>query len=178
MSQKKKRKTETIKQRTLYIYLPSEEMVERWKELSEKSGLSISKFIKEHVENSLAQEYDDSFTSKADLAKQVSNLERELTKAGEDNRMLKALVDKLDSELKLVRRAEFLDKDFSGVRRFDHRLVDLLKRKQKVRSTELFSLLGVNPYDVEATKSINRQLEALEAYGLVGAFPGGWRWRG
>ncbi len=178
MGQEKKRKTETIKQRTMYIYLPSEEMVERWKSLSNKSGLSLSKFVKEHVENSVAQEYDDSFVSKADLAKQVGNLEQELSKAGEESRMLRALVDKLDSELKLARRTEFLDTDFSGVRKFDRRLVDLLKRKHKVKSTELFSLLDVNPQDVEAAKSINRQLEALEAYGLVGVFPGGWRWDG
>jgi len=37
-------KTETIKRRAIYVYLPSMEMAERWKVLAEAAGTSISKF--------------------------------------------------------------------------------------------------------------------------------------
>jgi len=50
---KKQHKTETIKKRALYVYLPSEEMVTDWKGKAEQSHISISKFIIEHVTNSL-----------------------------------------------------------------------------------------------------------------------------
>ncbi|HEC95236.1 MAG TPA: hypothetical protein ENI45_04650, partial [Thermoplasmatales archaeon] len=60
MKEKKKRlksnKTGTIKQRAIYVYLPSIETAQRWKEIAEKEGGSISKFVIEHVENSLQQE--------------------------------------------------------------------------------------------------------------------------
>jgi hypothetical protein len=178
MTQKKRAKTETIKERCVYIYLPSEEMVGRWKEHAEKAGVSLSKFVQEHVENSLAQELDETYTPRMELVKRVNALEGELSKVSEENRMLHALVDKLDEEVKGYRKAEFLEKDFEGMRRYDRRLVDLLKRRRRVESTELLGLLGIDPHDSSATRSVNKQLEALEEYGLVEAFPGGWRWRG
>ena len=49
-------KTDTIKQRSIYVYLPSHDMVQRWKTLAKNSGTSISKFVAEHVENSLREE--------------------------------------------------------------------------------------------------------------------------
>ena len=50
---KVKAKTETIKERSIYVYLPSHEMVKAWKKRAKKQGASISKFVIEHVENSL-----------------------------------------------------------------------------------------------------------------------------
>jgi len=38
MSEAKRGKTETIKERTVYIYLPSLEMVEDWKRRAERVG--------------------------------------------------------------------------------------------------------------------------------------------
>ena len=62
MARKKGRdKTETIKQRAIYVYLPSIEMAEEWKKRAEKAGISISKFVIEHVENSLRQEEGEDF---------------------------------------------------------------------------------------------------------------------
>ena len=49
-------KTETIKDRTIYVYLPSLEMVEDWKRRAERAGVSISKFIVERVEDSIRRE--------------------------------------------------------------------------------------------------------------------------
>jgi hypothetical protein len=54
--QGKKSKTETIKKRAIYVYLPSEEMVKEWKELAGKTGTSLSKFVIGHVMNSLGKE--------------------------------------------------------------------------------------------------------------------------
>lgn len=179
MTLTKKSKTETIKQRTIYIYLPSEKMVGRWKSLAKNGGVSVSKFVQEHVENSLIQEEDDStFSPRKDLNKRVISLEREISGLTKENRMLKALVDKLDTEVKGYRELEFLDGSFQGVRRYDTRLVDLLRRKGAVSAKEIFSLLGVDIRDTSSTLSINKQLEALEAYGVVETYPGGWRWRG
>jgi mRNA-degrading endonuclease RelE of RelBE toxin-antitoxin system len=56
-------KTETIKQRALYIYLPSLDMAEEWKRLAEKDKTSISKFIIENVENSLPSSLKQELTT-------------------------------------------------------------------------------------------------------------------
>ena len=62
-----KTKTETIKARSIYVYLPSEEMVDDWKEKAKSSGLSISKFVQEHVEKSMNYENEDTFVSRGEL---------------------------------------------------------------------------------------------------------------
>ena len=43
-------KTETVKKRAIYVYVPSLGVVERWKGLAEKQNTRISKFVIEHVE--------------------------------------------------------------------------------------------------------------------------------
>jgi len=46
-------KTETIKQRSIYVYLPSLEMVVDWKRRAERAGVSLSRFVYERVEDSI-----------------------------------------------------------------------------------------------------------------------------
>ena len=48
-------KSATIKKRAIFCYLPTFEMVDKWKGLADGLGVSISKFVIEHVENSLRQ---------------------------------------------------------------------------------------------------------------------------
>jgi hypothetical protein len=49
-------KTGTIKDRTIYVYLPSLEMVEDWKVRADRGGVSLSKFIVERVLDSIRRE--------------------------------------------------------------------------------------------------------------------------
>ena len=70
-------KTETIKQRTIYVYLPSIEMVGHWKELAESQGVSISKFVISHVENSLRQD-EEGFRSRSNLVEENQKLRERL----------------------------------------------------------------------------------------------------
>jgi hypothetical protein len=56
MKDKLRRKTETIEDRAIYVYLPSLEMALDWKRKAEKSGVSVSKFVIERVEDSLRSE--------------------------------------------------------------------------------------------------------------------------
>lgn len=64
-------RTETIKQRAIYVYLPSQKLVERWKEAAKKQGTSVSKFVIEHVENSLRQEEEPRYKSRGELLKEI-----------------------------------------------------------------------------------------------------------
>ncbi len=49
-------KTKTIKDRSIYVYLPSEEMARRWKDQADRNGISVSKFVTDRVEDSLRRE--------------------------------------------------------------------------------------------------------------------------
>ncbi len=50
-------KKKELKKRAIYVYPPSE-MSEKWKNTAKESGESISKFVIEHVENSLNRDVE------------------------------------------------------------------------------------------------------------------------
>lgn len=169
-------KTETIKQRAIYVYLPSIEMVERWKGLAKKQGTSISKFVAEHVENSLRQEEEPDFKSRAELLREIGVLREELEEEQKRNRRLDLVIDKLEEELRRYRAKPFLDEEFEGLRKFQKELIELLREGGLLGSSEILSRLGIDPREHESVKAVSKQLEILESYGLVAATSKGWRW--
>jgi predicted RNase H-like nuclease (RuvC/YqgF family) len=179
MPKPNKGKTETIKDRAIYVYLPSLEMVEDWKRRAERAGVSISKFVVERVEDSIRREEgEEGYFSRAELVKRLRSAEEELKRLREENRLLKRLVENLDNELKRYRAQPFLQEAFEGVRRFDRDLIELLRRGGSYTQEEILAHLNIDPSDVELVKAVDRQLEALEAYGLVEYRGRGWRWKG
>lgn len=179
MPKPNKGKTETIKDRAIYVYLPSLEIVEDWKRRAEKAGVSISRFVVERVEDSIRREEgEESYLSRAELVKRLRSTEEELKKLREENRLLKRLVENLDNELKRYRAQPFLQETFEGVRRFDRDLVELLRSGGSYTEGEILAHLNIEPSDAELVKAVDMQLEALEAYGLVEYRGRGWRWKG
>ena len=171
-------KTETIKDRTVYVYLPSLEMVEDWKRRAEKAGVSLSKFIIERVEDSIRREDgEEGYFSRAELIRRLRDAEEELKKLREENRLLRKLVENLDGELKRYRAQPFLDEHFEGVRTFDKELIELLKKSGTISEDEILARLGIDPADVELVKAVSRQLEVLERYDLVEFTGKRWRWK-
>jgi predicted RNase H-like nuclease (RuvC/YqgF family) len=154
-------------------------MVEDWKRRAEKAGVSVSKFVIERVEDSIRREEgEEGYLSRAELVKRLRSAEEELKKLREENRLLKRLAENLDNELKRYRAQPFLQEAFEGVRRFDRDLVELLRRGGSYTEEEILAHLNIEPSDAELVKAVDRQLEALEAYGLVEYRGRGWRWKG
>lgn len=172
-------KTETIKERTVYIYLPSLEMVEDWKRRAERAGVSLSKFVIERVLDSIRREDgEEGYLSRADLIKRLRNTEEEIKRLREENRLLRKLVENLDNELRRYRAVPFLEEHFEGVRRFDKELIDLLRGGGVYSDEEILARLNIDPSNAELVKAVSKQLELLEEYGLVEFTGRGWRWRG
>jgi hypothetical protein len=176
MVMKKNRLTD----RAVYVYLPTVQMANDWKQKADKSSTSISKFVLEHVENSLKQEDENkkNFVSRAELLLQLKEKDEEISKLKQDNRLLKMLADNLDKELKKYRAKPFSEDKgkFRGVREYDKELVELLKKNQSIDSDHLLKDLGISPKDTDLVKAVNNQLHYLEAYGLVEPTTRGWRW--
>ena len=169
-------KTDTIKERAIYVYLPSIEMAERWKESAERQGTSVSKFVLEHVENSLRQEEEPSYKSRAELFEEVRRLNERLEEERKRNRRLDILVDKLEKELRRYRARPFLEEQFEGVRRIERDLVNLLRKGGILSSEEILSRLGIDPPEHEAIQGVSKQIDVLVSYGLVQPTPRGWKW--
>jgi chemotaxis protein histidine kinase CheA len=175
-------KNKRLTDRAIYVYLPTVEMADGWKSKADKSSISISKFVVEHVENSLKQEEETKkhYISRAELLKQLKEKDEEITKLQHDNRLLKMLADNLDKELKKYRARPFAEDKgrFRGVRDYDKDLIDLLRKNQTIDSDHLLKDLGIPPKETDLVKAVNRQLHYLQAYGLVEPTTRGWRWAG
>ena len=178
MEGEKRKKTETIKERAIYVYLPSHEMVMAWKKRAEGQGVSISKFVIEHVENSLQQEEDPTYKPRGELVKEISESRKEIRELKEDNRQKRIVIERLENELRRYRAEVFLEERFEGVRKYDKEQSAILKRRGVVDSEEILEYLGINPRDSDLVKAVSKQLESLEAYGLVSPTKRGWRWLG
>ena len=169
-------KTETIKKRAIYVYLPSVEQKERWEGYAGKQGTSISKFVVEHVENSLRQEEDPCYKSRGDLWRAAKELRGQLDKVTREKRVLEIAIERLEEELRRYRAQPFLEEDFVGVRRYQKELVEILREGRVVSSNEILSRLRIDPSEQEAVKAVSKQLENLEDYGVVRSSPKGWKW--
>ena len=169
-------KTETIKKRAIYVYLPSIEQKERWEGYARKQGTSISKFVVEHVENSLRQEEDPGYKSRGDLWRAAKELRGQLDKVTREKRVLEIAIERLEEELRRYRAQPFLEEDFVGVRRYQKELVEILREGRVVSSNEILSRLRIDPSEQEAVKAVSKQLENLEGYGVVQSSPKGWKW--
>jgi len=179
MAKNGKGKTKTIKKRAIYVYLPSLEMAEDWKRRAAKAGTSISRYVTERVQDSIRREEgEEGYLSRLDLITRLRESEEEVKRLRDDNRLLRKLVDNLDRELKRYRTMPFTLETFEGVRGFERDLVELLRRRKgRLSEDEILSGLGIDPADVDLVKGVARQLQALEAYGLVEFVGRGWRWK-
>jgi hypothetical protein len=178
MPKPNKGKTKTIKKRSIYVYLPTQKMVEDWKSKAEKSGVSISKFVIDRVEDSLRKEEGEkSYLNRLELIKQLNNAKEEKDKLRKDNKLLKKLVDNLDNELKGLRAKPFLQEEYRGVREFDKELVELLKEGKSLLPEEILFRLNIESSKTNLIKAVNNQLSILEKYGLVEYVGRGWKWK-
>jgi len=172
-------KTETIKERAIYVYLPTQCITQKWKKLAKNSGVSVSKFVIEHVENSLQQEENkQAYISRVELLDEMKKIKEENEKLHKDNKMLDNLVARLEEELRGHRVKPFLEENFARIRKYEIELIKLLKSRGEVRKEGVLEPLGINPMDTDVVKGIKKQIENLERYGLVKDMGGKWRWKG
>ena len=166
------------KQRLIYLYLPSKKQRDKWKELAEIANVPLTKFIIEHVGNSINQEQmEDTYHSRAELQEEIEKLLDENKKLIKKIKMSNSLIDRLEEELRGYRVKPFLEKEFMGYRKHEKDLTDLLRSQGEIRKESILNLLGINPMDTEIVNGVNKQLNNLERYGLIKDIGGKWRWK-
>lgn len=161
----------------MYAYLPSVEMVNDWKVRAKKSNVSISQFVYEHVTNSLRQEEgEESYKPRAELIEELRKKDEAIEKLTRENEITRLALERVETELRKYRAEPFLEANFQGIRKYDTKLVELLKKGETIDSDHLLRQLRISPRETDLVKAVSKQLENLEAYGLVDKTRRGWRW--
>jgi len=168
-----KGKTKTIKKRTVYVYAPSMKTADRWKQAADDAGLSLSKFFIECVEDTIRN--NENYQPHVDLLKEVESLRNENNELKKRIKMIDALTEKQEQELKQFMSQSFLEEK-EGIRKYDRDLVDLLRTRKQVRFDDIIVHLNLDRRDADVMRAVNRQLDHLEAYGLIVPVREGYKW--
>src|SRR2546422_189035 len=171
-------KTGTIRKRTVWVYVPTEEHREKWEKLAAKADLTLSRWMLSVVEAHVRGAEDETFGAKADLWKENVELRVQNKRLTDEKKMAGALVEKLEDEVRRYRAELFLNgPDARRVKQYEKDLIELVRSGGVWGSNELLEKPRIRPTDTRGVRAINLKLENLRAYGLVEAPPRGGRWK-
>jgi len=161
------------KERYIYLYAVSVEEKARYEDLAKQAGVPLSKFLLSLIEEGLARKNEAG--SKIKLVEERRALADENKRLRDETKVKNLMLEKYESEIRRLRSADFLSNDFKGRRHHDPELIASLKRGP-VHDRKLMEILNIS--DPEDVKALSRQLEDLEAYGIIAKGSSGWRWLG
>ncbi len=161
-------KTETIRARTVRVYLPSEELVNNWKSAAKESDLSLSQFILEAVERQRAHGTGP-YLPKLELEKSLGETQEELSQLKSKHEILEAAYQKRDLDAKqhskqlekLKKGPDYLEMTAEMVKNFKSspetglNIFDLLER------------LGIEDDDTDKARQFREASDLLNGLGLV-----------
>ena len=160
--------------RYVWLYLPSKAEKERWKALAEKAKSNLSEFCISIIEERLAEE--DGFVPRHEAAKEMETLKSENKILRDEVKQKEIVIERYEAELRRFRAEPFLNDDYRGVRPYSAELVKAIKARGRVDGYALLDLLGIKPNEAETIRSVSKQLEELEKFGLIKADGRAWQW--
>ena len=168
-------KMNTYQQRRIEIRVPDTATAERWKERAKESKMSLSRFIVEHVENSINLEGTEGQPSRGELVLENRMLKERLEHTTREQRTREKLVKELNEFVdKLKADNPFYSKDEKDTE-FLRMVTTKMKDSSFVRSKDIFKVIDIEPTDTRNIKLINFQLDFFADCGLLDRIANGWK---
>jgi len=162
------------RERYIWLYCHSVEDKKRYHGLAEAADVPLSKYLLGIIDDSLAAREDPG--NRTATIRELDALKEDNKKLREDLRLRGMLIERLEAENKKYKEAAFLNPSFSGIREYDAEVVEAIKTHGPIRTPRLLERLNIDPTDLEGIEALSRQLESLEAHGLVERSSNGWMW--
>ena len=170
-------RTETLKQRAVYLYVPTEKMLAKWKTEADHYGMSLSGFLVEVIDDAMRR-------NPAGLTPR-EKVEKELSQAISDLQAVRMQRDSFrsrleDSEATVARYRESLEDVFSYVpdEKMQKKVVSLFLKRGGWQIDDFTREAGADAGKSEELSKIQRTIEHLKRIGLVEGDFGEWRWLG
>jgi hypothetical protein len=170
-------KTETIRQRAVNVYLPTEEMLGKWKAEAERYGVPLSRFIVETVDDSIRKN-PAGVTPRETLEKELNDAKAEL----------KTVRERLDSAEAALKRADVTIAEYrskltnpvlpSAETELTARLIEILIAEKALNTDEVPDRLNLDMTDKVSVDRLKASVDLLRKVGLVESGMFEWRWIG
>lgn len=161
------------RKRYIWLYCHSVEDKKRYQELADAAEVPLSKYLLGIIDDALAARENPE--NRVATVKEFDFLKEENKKLREDLRLRGMLIERLEAENKRQKEEAFLNPSFIGFRDYDPEIVEAIKNGP-IRTPRLLEKLNIDPGDLERIEALSRQLENLEAHGLVERSSNGWMW--
>lgn len=160
--------------RYIWLYTDSRAQKEQWQALADKVKTKLSPWCKSIIEERVAEEGGD--VPRRKILKELESVKAENKILRDELRQKEIVLERYEGELRRYRSQPFQEEDFKGMRRYSKELVEILKSRGSVDSYRLLEALGIDPRESDLVKSVSRQLEELEGYGMIKAEGRAWKW--
>jgi len=162
------------RERYIWLYCHSVEDKKRYQELANAADIPLSKYLLGIIDDALAVREDPG--NRTSTIKELNSLKEDNKKLRENLRLSRMLIERLEAENKKYKEAVFLNPSFTGIREYDAEVVEAIKTYGPIRTPRLLERLNIDPTDLGGIEALSRQLESLEAHGLVERSSNGWMW--
>lgn len=162
------------RERYIWLYCHSVEDKKRYQELANVADIPLSKYLLGIIDDALAIRENPG--NRTISIKELDTLKEDNKKLRDDLRLSRMLIERLGAENKSYKEAAFLNPSFTGILEYDAEVIQAIKTYGPIRTPRLLERLNIDPTDLKGIEALSRQLENLEAHGLVERSSNGWMW--
>jgi chromosome segregation ATPase len=170
-------RTETLKQRAVYIYAPTEQMLANWKAEAQHYGMPLSKFLVEVIDDAMRKS-PKGLTPRKKLEAELEQTASDLKAVRMQRDSMRSRIEELDATIASYR--ESLEDVLSYVpdEKLQVRMISLFLKRMTWPVDDFMTAMGVDASKPEELKKIQGIIEHLKRIGLVEGDFGKWRWLG
>ncbi len=159
-------KTGTIKQRSVYIYVPTEMMLEEWKQAAKRYRMPLSSFLVEVVDDILHKN-PEGISPKAEMEARLAKTATELASLNKENETLRSLVNKTNVEIANYRTALSTTAQPSKDEEMLRGLFRLFHDHLFWKMQDIPQAMGISIDDQEGMKRLQETLNWLRELGMI-----------
>ncbi len=170
-------RTETLKQRAVYIYAPTEKMLAKWRSEAKRFGMSLSSFLVETIDDAM-RKAPSGLTPRKKLEEDLQLATSNLAAVRTQRDSMRTRLD--ESEVTIARYRESLEDVLSYLpdEKLQERVISLFLRRARWQIDDFLRSLKIDPGKPEDLKKVQGVVEHLKRIGLVEGDFGEWRWLG
>ena len=159
-------KSETLRKRSVYVYLPTEDMVAQWKAEAERYGMSLSRFLVEVVDDAIRKN-PSGLTPRDEIKADLAKVSSELASLRSEKESLQSLLRQTEASVASYRESLYTLAEHTHDETMLSNLIGLFKKRRVRRVEEVPAALGIDATDGAAMSRLEDGIGYLKKLGLI-----------